>query len=494
MAKTVISQVTPLDAWLLRRMIVGYTPNPQQLKHATPVVAHMLAFLGEITPQHREQAVQMNMLPAAFERVKQVDPESAAPGEERQWTIIHADELANLPPLVWLIDKEIPERGLTVLFGESGAGKSFVALDYALRIAQDHPVLYIPTEGEAGYYKRVWAWCQHHKQGRGQLHFLFGAMSLLDKEMLALLLDDVLPIAPKLIVVDTLAMAMAGGDENSQRDMGIVIKACRTISFNIKAAVLLVHHVGKSGVSERGSSALRGNADTMIRVNPADDLILIECSKTKDEQPFEPRYMKLLPVSVDAVGGSLVPIPAKQIIHQKGDPLTPGQRKILEFLALEVNSDGATVREVADSTGISLGTIMRTLSNLMRYGYVHKPFGSYCLHEDGKKILTSDPRDPHLIHEDGTNLADDPLDPLDPHDPLEFLKTKAGSTGSNGSSLKTVDQGRINRGSSGLRGSAVKDFTTGNVATDEETQEALFDTTQATPRSNQYEWERKAGR
>src|SRR5690606_22901490 len=122
------------------------------------------------------------------------------------------------------------------------------------------------------------------------LNFLLGSFTLLEREILGLLIADLQPISPILIVVDTLAMAMAGGDENSQRDMGILLRSCRALTYNLSASVLLVHHLGKTGVRERGSSALRGNADTMIQVNPADDVISVECSKTKDEKPFETRY------------------------------------------------------------------------------------------------------------------------------------------------------------------------------------------------------------
>jgi DNA-binding MarR family transcriptional regulator len=501
MGKTKISQVTPLDAWLIRRLIAGYTPNPHHLKQATPVVMHLLGFLGEINPEYRDQTVQMNLLQPAYDRVQQVDPESSAPGEERQWIIVHADELEKLPPLTWLIDKEIPESGLTVLFGESGAGKSFIGLDYALRIAQQHPVVYIPTEGQAGYYKRVWAWCQHHKLGRGKLHFLFGAMSLLDRDMLAMLLDDLLPIQPKLVLVDTLAMAMAGGDENSTRDMSLVIKACRSITFNIKSAVVLVHHVGKTGASERGSTALRGNADTMIRVSPADDLVLVECSKTKDEKPFDPRYIKLLPVSVEGVGDSLVPIPSQHVIRQKGDPLTANQKKLLEFLMLEVNEEGTSIRDIGDSISMSVGMVQRVLSNLLYLKYVHKPFGSYVITDEGKQVLKQSIPEVNRLNrtESEVNrqvnrfLADESTESAESthSDTNNNIHINSDSSDSPDSSLRIPIQDRFTIDSVDSPAKRILNGRHVDDDDDEPTQEALLPEHQ--PRANQYLYEQKRG-
>ncbi len=158
---------------------------------------------------------------------------------ERSWSIVAAKDLKNLPPLKWIIPGEIPEQALVVIFGESGAGKSFVGLDYALRVAQDRTVVYIPTEGEWGYAKRVAAWCAHHHKEEGNLLFIFGAISFFDREAFELLMADLTAIRPTLLIVDTLAMAMAGGDENSSRDMGIILKACRRIQRTLNTTVMM---------------------------------------------------------------------------------------------------------------------------------------------------------------------------------------------------------------------------------------------------------------
>lgn len=431
-----IKSISHFEAWVLLRVTNGYFPDELYLRRCSEVVNALVNWLMQISPKERYGSLTSNLDKDSLRLLADVNYEAPPPMNGREWEIVPASDLDKLPPIEWLIDKEIPERGLTVLFGLSGAGKSFVALDYALRIAQQHPVIYIPTEGEAGYLKRVKSWCHLHKKREGNLFFLFGRMSLMEPALIETLMLDLVFVKPKLIVVDTLANSMAGADENSTRDMNIVTSACRVLNRNTGSAVMLVHHIGRNNDHERGSTALRGNADTMIRVNPADDLVSIECSKTKDEAPFETRYVRLVTVEVPNIGSSLAPMPATMVIRTAQDPLTQNQYRLLEGLSLEANKDGCTIRELGELCQIPYTTTVRTLSNLLRFGYVEKPRGSYAITNAGRIKIGLDPLDPPKTTVDPHKLADDPLDPLDPH---IFEKNARGNkkSGSSGSSLKT---------------------------------------------------------
>lgn len=439
--------LSALEAWILARITNGYELQdlPYGLSNRIEALARQML---SINYKDREFLLKRNLSSKEAQDVFAVDTESTQPlpptDSDELWTIIPARDLKHLPPMRWIIPGEIMEEGLTVIYGESGAGKSFIGLDYALRVAQNQQAVYIPTEGEAGYAKRVAAWCQHHHATEGKLFFIFGGISLYDQALFEKLLTDLARLKPKLVIVDTLAMALAGGDENSTRDMGILLRACRRIIRALGASVALVHHVNKGGIVERGSGALRGNADIMIKVSPADDQVLVECAKTKDEKPFDSRYMFLLPVQTDE-GESLVPVPAEQV-KRDTSILSHTQVKLLDALALEVNRDGVTVRDLETQTGVSLATVVRTLSNLMHKELVHKPFGSYAITEAGLKAIgkvdpSDPPSDPSLIHQNQQNLADDPLDPPDPSISTKNADPSAAkNSGSSGSSLNDVDQ------------------------------------------------------
>ena len=70
-----------------------------------------------------------------------------------------------------------------------------------------------------------------------------------------------------LVVIDTLARALAGGNENAPEDMGALIGNAKRIQEATGAAVLFVHHSGKdTSRGSRGHSSLKGAADLEIEV------------------------------------------------------------------------------------------------------------------------------------------------------------------------------------------------------------------------------------
>ena len=71
---------------------------------------------------------------------------------------------------------------------------------------------------------------------------------------------------PALIVVDTLARAAPGQDENSARDMGRVVQSCDGFRKLYGCCVLLVHHTPKGGHDWRGSTAVWNALDTGLSV------------------------------------------------------------------------------------------------------------------------------------------------------------------------------------------------------------------------------------
>ena len=94
---------------------------------------------------------------------------------------------------------------------------------------------------------------------------------------------------------------MAGGDENSARDMGMAIQAIDHIRRATKATVILVHHTRKDGDSERGSTSLRGAADSMISLRREDQRITVSCEKQKDAPHFSPFVLELVQVQESCV-------------------------------------------------------------------------------------------------------------------------------------------------------------------------------------------------
>ena len=88
----------------------------------------------------------------------------------------------------------------------------------------------------------------------------------------------------RLVVLDTWARGLVGGDENSQKDAGLAIDACERVRRSTGASILVVHHSGVEGTRERGSTALRGAADTSIMAqrDEVSKVITVTLKKMKD--------------------------------------------------------------------------------------------------------------------------------------------------------------------------------------------------------------------
>lgn len=228
--------------------------------------------------------------------------------------LLTADDLLALPDPEWLIDGLVPASGLSLLYGRSGAGKSFLVLDWALCVAtglpwlghevKQRPVVYVAAEGRAGLAARYRAWAEAHGwPDTSLIRFLPEAVNLLDSDVVERVRRTLasLPDRPRLLVIDTMARTMVGGDENAAKDVGRFIAAVDELRAD--GAVFVVHHTGKDGGAERGSSALRASADLMAKLtrdglNPH---LALTCEKSKDAAEWPP-----VPLTLEPVAGSLV--------------------------------------------------------------------------------------------------------------------------------------------------------------------------------------------
>lgn len=223
------------------------------------------------------------------------------------FTLLDLDELESLPPPTWLIDEMIADHGLSIIYGDPGAGKSFIALDMALRIAfgmdwhgtptKGAGVLYIAGEGARGLGKRVKGWRREHAMEGVEAPFLLlpVAVQLLEPKDRAKLLRTIdaavaragFPIG--LVIVDTVSRALAGQDENGQESMSMFVAACGEIQVHTGGAVIGVHHSGKDKErGMRGSTVLLGGCDASIKVTKNGEIAMLKTEKQKDAEEASP--------------------------------------------------------------------------------------------------------------------------------------------------------------------------------------------------------------
>lgn len=175
---------------------------------------------------------------------------------------------------------------MSVVYGASNSGKTFFMADLALHVAAGMPwrgreveqgaVIWLAMEGSHGIFNRVEAWRREHGMEDATLPFAVVpvALDLLDPSGdTDALIDAIkrtakaLEMPVRLIVVDTLSRAIAGGNENSPEDMGALVANGTRIQQAIECHVSWIHHSGKDDAKgARGHSLLRAATDTEIEI------------------------------------------------------------------------------------------------------------------------------------------------------------------------------------------------------------------------------------
>jgi len=276
--------------------------------------------------------------------------------------LLDAAAVEALPDLQWLVAGVLPAPAFAVLYGEPGCGKTFTALSMALAIASGSlwlgretrraPVLYIAAEGVLGLKLRLRAHRAKHgvpPPNDAEMRFIASAIEIMKPDQVAALLAamETRAFRPGLIVIDTLARVALGADENSASDMGRVVEGFDMLKRETGATVLAIHHSRKDGGAERGSSALRGAADVMIRCESVVGVtcggVTLECAKMKDGEAFGTVLATLESVTLDGGGTSLVLGPGENI----GAALRGiAGKQIVELLRTQFAETGATHAEL----------------------------------------------------------------------------------------------------------------------------------------------------
>jgi hypothetical protein len=215
---------------------------------------------------------------------------AAAQPAARSFELVWFDDITPCLDAQDFVQGVLIENSAAVVYGESNAGKTFWTTDLALHVAagktwngrrvEQGGVVYCVLEGGVGFRNRVTAWRGTHQPDK-PVHFaaIQAGMNLLlpdadTPKLIAAIKEAAERIgAPvKLIVIDTLSRAFAGGNENASEDMGLLVQNMDAIRRETGACVLFVHHSGKDQAKgARGHSLLRAAIDTEIEVKATED-------------------------------------------------------------------------------------------------------------------------------------------------------------------------------------------------------------------------------
>jgi hypothetical protein len=317
--------------------------------------------------------------------------------ESKHFTLYTPEELHQLGSPTWLVDGVMPDGGFGCLYGPPAVGKTFIALDLALSVAVGQPwhgravrqgtVVYVAAEGSGkALGRRVSAWASQREFKDQNAFFLLDPVQLASQESVEafLLTLQAAKLRPTLIVIDTLSRCFVGRDENSAKETTLLVEGVRRISVDNEAAVLLIHHSGKSGDGERGSSVFRGAVDTMWSLARQGDALELACEKQKDGELFEEMYFRLKPVLLEDGATSCI------VTDASGQPasqaISAGERRALATLA-QLGPQPATSGEWREALGAAPRTFYNRRKSLLESALVaivsEHPETAYALTDAG---------------------------------------------------------------------------------------------------------------
>ena len=242
------------------------------------------------THQHSDTPVSQDYL-ASNEAIKS---EPKPPKFPR----VTLSEVFARPRLEYLIQGMFVEQGTGVISADYGGFKSLLALDMGLCVALGKEwmdratkrgnVVYITPEGAYTIADRVKAWMIRHNVTELPENFeiIELPVQIGDATQCQLLIDELRELNPAFIILDTVAKCNIGRDENDAAAMGEFTNGMETISRELNAFLLAIHHNNKNGTA-RGSVSLPANVDASITLKRSPGLVTtVGCDRVKGA-PFE---------------------------------------------------------------------------------------------------------------------------------------------------------------------------------------------------------------
>lgn len=215
--------------------------------------------------------------------------------------VVFGDELSDdYTPPDEIIQGLIVSESLTVIYGDSNSGKTFLALSFAHAVSDGVEcydrktdqgiVVYLATEAPTSIKSRMQAMKRFHGSSLKNLamvpvplNFYSNAGDASSVISLVKEIESIKGMKVKMIIGDTLARMSSGANENSGEDMGPVMERFSMVAAQTGAAVVVIHHNGKDQArGARGWSGIRAHIDTEIEVEDKDGIKSAKVTKQRE--------------------------------------------------------------------------------------------------------------------------------------------------------------------------------------------------------------------
>lgn len=243
-----------------------------------------------------------NQIAANLEANDNFSPTDGASNDPLAGFIFDGD--ASLEPSPMLIKKLVPLGGICFIGGQSGAGKTFIAVDLSVSLASGEPffdqkvtervgVAIFAAEGSSTIASRV-AVARDNKASGEVLPIAWLGLvpNLADpKEVRAIVqrlraVDDRFQASHGVrlgaVIFDTLAASFNLDDENNNSEAAKAIRAMKTVSDALGVVAIPVHHYGKAAETGlRGASAWRAGCDAVLSILADRDQTTGQCNNRR---------------------------------------------------------------------------------------------------------------------------------------------------------------------------------------------------------------------
>lgn len=273
----------------------------------------------------------------------------------------------------WLIDGWLVEGTLAGLVAPSSTCKSFLAIDWACCIATGTPwnghavkkraVCYLAGEGLHGLRKRIAAWeIANGISIKDAPLYLSASLPFLCNDLSAIAsideMNEVTLAGPGLVIIDTVARAMGGANENSAEHMSALIRSMDWFKQELGATVLSVHHTGNNPSNQtraRGSSAYRAALDSefLLKAVGAHEIEL-SVSKSKDWSAEAALRLRKVLVPIELEGQDESSLVLRLVTSIKTE-----NARLTQVLALR--AQGLSIRKIADELKLNRSMVERLL-------------------------------------------------------------------------------------------------------------------------------------
>ena len=189
-----------------------------------------------------------------------------------QWLSLYALKASSPPPIPWVVENVAARGALTMIVGEPGQGKSYLALALAAGVAegQDTAGFTIPKRRNVAIVDA--------ENGQGELHRRLASLSypagmkvavtdsgFCVEQNLYQLEEAGSELGTDLIVLDSLRTLWPTGDENESDAVTKLLTGIQHVARSTDTAIVILHHRNKSG-GYRGSGAMAAVPEIMIHM------------------------------------------------------------------------------------------------------------------------------------------------------------------------------------------------------------------------------------